>query len=411
VLQTDKLRIVDRGANVTPDLVIDQSALTQQVVFGRAEPTSVPRVLELSTIDPEADYTIVPSRAVRTLEPVNVSASVSTESVFLPMIMDSSMRMAVVTYTKYLEDVARKTVTLTAMATGFELEPGDFISIAELGTDFADNTFKIVETAHGANYTVEITAEAFFNCGIPNDPFWAGVVLLLGFEGPDGSRGAPGYTDESPQAHGTAAGSVGNYESIDTGQSKFGTSSLQLPGYGSPTNWGQGILTFLPSNDWDLADSNSDQYTIELWALFNVFTAPANRLVGALLSPGDFRWDLQTVGTAGEFEFRSSADGSTINVQITTSGAALVPGVWYHLAVDKDSSGKIRLYKNGVMMASATPANSSMGSGLGPQLTIGLLPGGNGMNGWLDEIRITKGICRYGSDGGFPVPTLAYPRG
>ena len=37
-----------------------------------------------------------------------------------------------------------------------------------------------------------------------------------------------------------------------------------------------------------------------------------------------------------------------------SSGAALITGVWYHLAVDKDSSGKIRLYKNGVMMGSAT---------------------------------------------------------
>lgn len=27
------------------------------------------------------------------------------------------------------------------------------------------------------------------------------------------------------------------------------------------------------------------------------------------------------------------------------------------------------------------------------------------MNGWLDEVRITKGVARYASDSGFAVPT------
>lgn len=416
ILQTDKLRIVDRGAVVTADISLDRTTLSDQIVFARGETSAIPRVLELSTIDPEADYTVVPSQAVRPREPVNVSASVSTESVYLPMIMDSHTRQSLVTYTKYQEEVARKKITGTAMMYGVEIEPGDLVAITGLGEDFEDTTFKIIETLHGANYSVEFTAEAFMNCGLSGDPYWAGVVLLLGFEDVDGSRGAPGYTDESSRAHGTGiAGSVvgdpAYNESIDTDERKFGLSSLRLPGYGSPSNYGLGIITFLHSDDWSLSPTNSDQYTIELWARFNVFTAPNNRLVGVLQSPGDYRWDFRTVGTAGEFEFVSSSNGSTVNVQITTTGAGLLQNIWYHLAVDKDASGKIRLYKNGVMVASATPANSSIASGLGANLTVGCVPGGNGVNGWLDEIRITKGICRYGSDGGFPVPTSAFPRG
>jgi hypothetical protein len=30
--------------------------------------------------------------------------------------------------------------------------------------------------------------------------------------------------------------------------------------------------------------------------------------------------------------------------------------------------------------------------------------------GWIDELRITKGVARYASDGGFTVPTAAFPR-
>lgn len=36
--------------------------------------------------------------------------------------------------------------------------------------------------------------------------------------------------------------------------------------------------------------------------------------------------------------------------------------------------------------------------------------GGVDMNGWLDEVRITKGVARYSLDSGFAVPTAAYPR-
>ena len=89
ILQTDKLRIVDRGAAVEPDIMLDKTkVMSDQILLSRAAQDSVPRVLELSTIDPEADYTIVPSTAQRPLVPVNVSTSVATEQVFLPMIMD-----------------------------------------------------------------------------------------------------------------------------------------------------------------------------------------------------------------------------------------------------------------------------------------------------------------------------------
>ena len=43
---------------------------------------------------------------------------------------------------------------------------------------------------------------------------------------------------------------------------------------------------------------------------------------------------------------------------------------------------------------------------------IALQIGGNPCirNGWVDEIRISKGIARYASDGGFALPASSYPR-
>jgi len=399
ILQTDMLRIVDRGAATAADISLDRTVLMDQIVFARGETNSIPRVLELSTIDPAADFTVLPSQAVRPREPVNVSASVTTESVYLPMIMDSFTRQSLVTYTKYQEEVARKKVTGTAMMYGVEIEPGDLVAITGLGDDFEDTTFKIIETLHGANYTVQFTAEAFMDCEPGGDPHWAAVVLLLGFEDIDGSQGAPGFTDESSRAHGTAL--YTNNPAIDTSQFKFGSSSLQIV---SPSP----NVYFFDNDDWTLSSANSDTFTIECWVRFSALAATATIITHAF-GPGQFSWSFEARDT--EFAFKSSSDSLTWNVDIVSSGAALAVGNWYHLAVDKDATGKIRIYKNGVMMASATPANSSMYNST-TSLTIGINAWfATPMSGWLDEIRITKGICRYGSDGGFPLPTAAYPRG
>jgi hypothetical protein len=167
ILQTDKLRIVDRGADLTPDVILDRTCLTDQVVLSRAEPNSVPSVLELSTIDPDADYTIVPSRAQTPHDPVAVSASVKTDKAYLPAIMDASTRIAIVTYAKHDEDRSRKTISATAMVKGLQLEPGDLVGIDGLGDDFpGGETFKVLDTLHGANYTVQFTAQALLQCTV-----------------------------------------------------------------------------------------------------------------------------------------------------------------------------------------------------------------------------------------------------
>jgi hypothetical protein len=66
------------------------------------------------------------------------------------------------------------------------------------------------------------------------------------------------------------------------------------------------------------------------------------------------------------------------------------------------------------MIASSTPIDSSIDGSLSvDQLSIGQI-GLFGTNDWIgniDELRITKGIARYHTDGSFPVPSSAFPRG
>ena len=398
VLQTDKLRIVDRGATVTADIVLDKTRLMDQIVVSRQGRDRVRQNLELSTISPDADYTIVPSVARLPSEPVAVTTSVGKDTAYLPAIMEASTRTAIVTFAKYHEEAARKTISGTAMAYGLEIEPGALVNIRDLGDDFNNETFRVLETLHGANCVVEFTAEAILKCEIP-DPNWDSVVLLMGFEGADGSKGAPGLTDESSHQHGTA--SSPNDSAIDTSQYKFGSSSLLASGF-SPQ------VVFDASDDWRLSAANSDQFTVECWVRLAAYGDSLSCIVGS--STISELWDF-SIRSTGEFRF-AFYNSANVGISVNSVGAAIALDTWYHLAVDKDASGKIRVYKDGVMLGSDTPSDSSILLDRTATLEIGALGlfGAYGFDGWIDELRITKGVARYASDGGFTVPTSAFPR-
>ncbi|RUT88128.1 MULTISPECIES: DUF2460 domain-containing protein [unclassified Mesorhizobium] len=229
-------------------------------------------------------------------------------------------------------------------------------------------------------FSIEVTAA---------DPHFISVVLLCGFNGADGS------TSTTDEATAKAITFNGNAQ-LDTAQKKFGTASLLLDGTGDR-------LELVDSSDWQLGSTNSSPWTVEAWVRWNVLDANNRGIIGQNAAAG---WFFTGSSTIGELAFGSS-NFSTI----TTSGASMTTGVWYHLAADHDSSGKIRLYVDGLMLGSATPANSAIANVASP-LAIGA-QGGSGqvdMNGWLDEVRITKGVARYASDSGFAVPTTAFPR-
>ncbi|MFC3322716.1 LamG domain-containing protein [Mesorhizobium cantuariense] len=162
-------------------------------------------------------------------------------------------------------------------------------------------------------------------------------------------------------------------------------------------------LKLADSLDWQLGSTNSSPWTIEVWVRWNVLDANNRGIIGQNASAG---WFFTGSSTIGELSF-----GSGNFTTIATSGAGMTTGVWYHVAVDHDSSGKIRLYVDGVMRGSATPANSAL-SNYAADLAIGAQghAGQVDMNGHLDELRITKGVARCGSDSGFTAPTAAYPR-
>jgi hypothetical protein len=178
ILQTDKLRISDRGAIVSPDLILDNSNFIGNVVVSRQGSDSLPQNIELSTIDPDADYTIVPFVAEVPQYPVAITTSEGTDSSYLPAIMDASTRAVMATLARYNQEQTRKIISGKVAIYGLEMEPGALITSPVIGTE----VFKVLETLHGADNTVEFSATSILRCdfGTGCDEYTAFIARTSG---------------------------------------------------------------------------------------------------------------------------------------------------------------------------------------------------------------------------------------
>ena len=236
--------------------------------------------------------------------------------------------------------------------------------------------------------------------GVGTDPHFASVVLLLGFEGADGATTA---SDDSDSNHSLTFGSQAE---IDTAQKRFGSSSLLLSPTGS-VNPSQAFVSAPDSADWHFG---SGDLTIEGFVRFADLTATNQKFISHYNNTGNQRgWH---VGRSGDniFSFFSD-DGTSAAPAFTMSGAfTWAVNTWYHWAVTR-SGNDWRQFVDGVQRGSTTVSsitlhNSTALMHVGKFRSTGF--DDNPTDGWLDEIRVTKGVARY--TGNFTPPAAAFPR-
>jgi hypothetical protein len=219
----------------------------------------------------------------------------------------------------------------------------------------------------------------------PADPFIGSVSLLLHGNGTNGSTT---ITDSSPTPKTVTA--VGNAQ-ISTAQSKFGGASIAFDGTG---DW----LTTPNSSAFDLPGD----FTVECFCRFNALSASLGSIAGKWLSTGsNLAWLIQfdesrilfVQGNSGSFNSSLSC-----NVTITT-------GVWYHIAFARVGT-TLRGFLDGIAVGTQTTSNNLTGS---TSLFIGANQDNTGqaLNGYIDDLRITKGIARYTAN--FTPPTAPFP--
>lgn len=187
-----------------------------------------------------------------------------------------------------------------------------------------------------------------------------------------------------------------------TAQSKWGGSSMSFdPTTGSATD-------YLQSPDTELLEFGSGNFTIETWVRFN--TLPSSGAYYALISKFDnstqksyLFYVYNTVGTYSLY-FTYTTNGST-NINPV---AAITPSIntWYHYAVSR-SGANLRMFIDGTQVGTTyNIATDTIFGGTYP-VQVGASAGANTLNGYLQDLRVTKGYARYTAN--FTPPTAAFP--
>lgn len=223
----------------------------------------------------------------------------------------------------------------------------------------------------------------------PADEYFQNVSLLL--HG-DGANGSTTITDSSPTPKTVTA--VGNAQ-ISTAQSKFGGSSIAFDGTGD----------YLSIPDDDAFDLGTGNFTIEGWVNYS-----STSTFATVLSKG---WPTGSAGGAFVVTFNSNnllffAESGSDSWDIAINRvivAGLQLSTWYHIAITR-SGNTFRTFNNGVVAETWTNSLGLMNNS--DIVSVGAAKSGAvGMNGYIDDLRITKGVARYTAN--FTPPTAPFP--
>jgi hypothetical protein len=210
------------------------------------------------------------------------------------------------------------------------------------------------------------------------DRSFSSVSLLL--HG-DGTNGSTTITDSSPSPKTVTA--VGNAQ-ISTAQSKFGGASVAFDGTG---DW----LT-VPANigfNFGTAD-----FTVEYWIYWNSIKAGENHV-----QIGGSSNVLGTT-TGNRLEFFANAASRILD------SVAVTAGTWFHVALAK-ASGQTRLFKNGTQVGSTySDSNNYSNAEMRLFARTDAFNSSAPLDGYIDDLRITKGVARYTAN--FTPPTAAF---
>lgn len=230
---------------------------------------------------------------------------------------------------------------------------------------------------------------------LTNDPFWSQVSMLLHLDGTDGSTT---ITDVKGNTV-TAAGGF----ALDTGDKQFGTASGE--------NVSGGRFSFPQSSAFDFG---AGDFTIEFWLKATGTPAGSNRIFQSRngdVVPGIYlSWSDSTT-----LQLYASTNGSSFN--LGPVNFTFTTGTWRHIAIARCSAvgTLITVYVDGAAVGRmSVGANSLYYNAADTWVWMGQTTPNRSTLGWIDEVRITKGVARYVSsaaDGNiqvFPKPVSAF---
>jgi hypothetical protein len=211
------------------------------------------------------------------------------------------------------------------------------------------------------------------------------VLLLKG----NGTNGSTTFTDDG---HKALTPTRNGNTIISTAQYKYGTASIYFDGTGD-------YLSYITGKDnFNLFNSN---FTIECWIRMNnttgtqsIFSKRTNTvtyggLVFAIIS--------------GKPTCSATSNGSSWAVDFNTGSTTLSTNTWYHIALTR-LYNTFRIFVDGIERGSFTVSDFII-TGNSDNMVIGAggATGGQEFNGYIDDLRIIRGVSLYNNN--FTPPT------
>jgi hypothetical protein len=229
----------------------------------------------------------------------------------------------------------------------------------------------------------------------PTDPDFDKVVLLLHGDGVNGGT----IIDSSGSNH---TATVTGTPAIETSFSKWGTGALLFDATA-------GYISEGTSTDWQLG---SGDWTIEWWmGSFDWNGVALETPIVCLWSTNGgegLSW-IASININNRLQFGYRKSGASNFSAVSSSAMTGIGSSYRHCAIVRNGSN-LSMYFDGVSEYSGS-ITGAIDSATGCNLTIGgtNYSGNQYLNGYLDDLRITKGKARYTA--AFTPPTGPFPDG
>lgn len=221
---------------------------------------------------------------------------------------------------------------------------------------------------------------------VPADASYSQVTTLCRFYGVNGGI-------SFPDDKGNIWGVLGNAQ-LSTAKALHGPTSMYFDGAGDR------IL----NSKGGIANFGTGDFTVELF-LFLVnggHGSSWSRIMETKNYPNSGGWGMVCAGSTAPSVLRFDDSNGTSFID---TGSAVSDNVWHHIAATR-SSGTLRMFVDGLLKGSVansvnfTAADLSIG---------GNIVNGESFMGYIDSVRITKGVARY--TGNFTPPSSGFLRG
>lgn len=232
---------------------------------------------------------------------------------------------------------------------------------------------------------------AFYSAASQTDPYWSSVVLLV-----DASSYSDGTTPSTIDVTGKTPTYVGNAQ-VKTDAFKFGSSSLYFDGAGD-------CVYFADSADWVMGE----YATWEFWARRDDIGATKSML--SQKESTNSYMSVEITGTASA-QINCAVTGGSGGTTVVSGayGSFSVDSIFHHIAVVRDGDA-LYGFRDGTKTSIGTGLSTYDLKNMAAPMVIGAELSSAStypFKGWIDQVRITKGVARYTAD--FTPPTAAFP--